>query len=168
MCSSPPGSNESNAPPCYKCNGKGHIKSRCPNNVAARCCYKCGMFGHHGRECMLLRGGMIGVRGGFGFNPTDFYGMYGMGPNPGNPMGMMYPPHMGGPQGVPSDVCYGCGMPGHIAKNCPQNPQANRNACYKCGLEGHIAKDCNICFICRKTGHFFRDCPEREKEQSRQ
>lgn len=37
------------------------------------------------------------------------------------------------------DVCYDCGKPGHIRKDCPY---ATPQKCYKCNGIGHLAKDC--------------------------
>ena len=54
LCPSQPGSLEnSRAQNCYLCNGRGHIQSRCPNNIPPDACYRCGMVGHRARSVLF-------------------------------------------------------------------------------------------------------------------
>ena len=66
-------------------------------------------------------------------------------------------------------ACHRCGMPGHIARNCPQP-----RICTKCGMGGHVAKFCGqkqltakdkmlakyseVCHRCGNKGHMAREC----------
>ena len=67
-------------------------------------------------------------------------------------------------------ACHRCGLPGHIAKNCPKP-----RICAKCGMAGHIEKFCGqkqltskekmlakyseVCHRCGNKGHTSRECP---------
>ena len=45
----------------------------------------------------------------------------------------------------PARLCFGCGQPGHLQRNCPNRRLRLRNAgrpCWTCGLPGHLARDC--------------------------
>ena len=65
-------------------------------------------------------------------------------------------------------TCHKCGMPGHIARECPNAPGEQRT-CHVCGEGGHIARDCpqgpsrpeeRACHVCGESGHLARDCPQ--------
>jgi len=61
--------------------------------------------------------------------------MDGSGPQGSTPQGGV--PRGGNRQGDKN--CYSCGMPGHIAKNCPKG---GAKLCFKCHRPGHKAADC--------------------------
>ncbi|KAJ1645645.1 hypothetical protein IWQ61_010295, partial [Dispira simplex] len=46
-------------------------------------------------------------------------------------------------QSITTLVCNNCGRPGHKARKCRGNPNADAiKNCYRCGEKGHIARDC--------------------------
>jgi len=45
------------------------------------------------------------------------------------------------PSNVANRVCFNCGQPGHIARNC-RLPATSQVECFNCGRRGHIAKNC--------------------------
>ncbi|PIK35254.1 putative cellular nucleic acid-binding protein-like isoform X2 [Apostichopus japonicus] len=74
------------------------------------------------------------------------------------------------------DVCYTCGKPGHVARDCEEDVK-----CYSCGKTGHFARECpnentgggsdrgdrggnharnseQKCYTCGQAGHMARDC----------
>ncbi len=42
-------------------------------------------------------------------------------------------------------ICYRCGVPSHVIRECPQPPPMNQApliTCYRCGVPGHMIRDC--------------------------
>ena len=82
-------------------------------------------------------------------------------------------------------LCYGCGQPGHSAKDCPAGRQTAKPVkCYGCGELGHIARECRAtrgktgdatrgktgdaasqlrCYSCNELGHRRADCPKAQR-----
>ena len=67
----------------------------------------------------------------------------------------------------PDVVCYNCGRPNHVAKECRLPIKNTRPGviCYNCGRPNHVATECrepsrrkNGCFRCGKANHFAKDC----------
>ncbi|CAI7913091.1 unnamed protein product [Closterium sp. NIES-53] len=97
-------------------------------------------------------GGGGGGYGGGGYGGGGYGGDFGGGGGYGGAGG--YGGGYGGGRGGRSGGrggggnCYSCGMPGHMARDCPQGPSGGGGgggggrACYTCGQPGHIARDC--------------------------
>ena len=45
------------------------------------------------------------------------------------------------PPNAASRMCFNCGQPGHIARNC-RLPVTSQVECFNCGRRGHIARSC--------------------------
>jgi zinc finger CCHC domain-containing protein 9 len=78
------------------------------------------------------------------------------------------------------EVCFNCGSADHTLKTCPKPRDNGRGTlkfanCFICKKVGHIARDCpenpnglypngGCCHICLQKTHLVRDCPERTEE----
>lgn len=71
----------------------------------------------------------------------------------------------------PGDSCFICKAPDHIAKDCPQKAQWEKNKiCLLCRQRGHSLKNCSkqkddstdnkFCYNCGQTGHSLAKCPQ--------
>ncbi|CAI9092226.1 OLC1v1027415C1 [Oldenlandia corymbosa var. corymbosa] len=71
----------------------------------------------------------------------------------------------------PGESCYICKAPDHIAKNCPEKAQWEKNKiCLFCRQRGHSLKNCSkksddsaekkFCYNCGDTGHSLARCPQ--------
>lgn len=78
----------------------------------------------------------------------------------------------GGPSGstpvAPKPVCFNCGRPGHLQKECEKQFVGQ---CYNCNESGHVRAACPkppqpsgrkklVCLNCGNAGHHQKDCPE--------
>lgn len=77
------------------------------------------------------------------------------------------------------EVCFNCGSPDHTLKSCTKARESRSSLkfanCFICKQQGHIARDCpenpnglypngGCCHICLQKTHLVRDCPERTEE----
>lgn len=71
----------------------------------------------------------------------------------------------------PGESCYICKAPEHIAKNCPEKAQWEKNKiCLFCRQRGHSLKNCRkksddsidkkFCYNCGENGHSLAKCPK--------
>ncbi|XP_010671878.2 uncharacterized protein LOC104888556 isoform X1 [Beta vulgaris subsp. vulgaris] len=72
----------------------------------------------------------------------------------------------------PGDCCFICKDVHHIAKNCPEKAQWEKNKiCLYCRQRGHSLKNClnkseevaeeKLCYNCGETGHSLSRCPRQ-------
>ncbi|XP_074352839.1 uncharacterized protein LOC141691991 [Apium graveolens] len=75
----------------------------------------------------------------------------------------------------PGESCYICKEVDHIAKNCPQKAQWEKNKiCLSCRQRGHSLKNCpnkndqtvdrKLCYNCGGSGHSLAECPQPREE----
>ncbi|XP_044504736.1 uncharacterized protein C683.02c-like [Mangifera indica] len=71
----------------------------------------------------------------------------------------------------PGESCFICKAKNHIAKNCPEKAQWEKNKiCLLCRHRGHSLKNCpsknegseskKLCYNCGETGHSLAQCPQ--------
>lgn len=62
--------------------------------------------------------------------------------------------------------CWGCGMRGHLNRDCPKK---KKPTCFACGEVGHIRRECPRikCERCQKNGHKTAECYSRIFSDSR-